>query len=333
MPMDKAKLDKRIQDVVRMRTVLHPRDWKDESQLMMRRWFDYRFMSPVEATMIFGQHYVAGLRRYVRRNFDVGLAEKVSVIKGAIPAARAPWYTELWRARARTDEMFVPYDLLVDFSFDFASRRKRYWTMRPGQLHASKKNGEAWRALFDEHVEDVLPLRMKSVAEIPHYRAENYIGLPPQEHFRELMISEMRHEHRPLVDQIVDRVFVKRHLPLEQALALASPNADLAELTRRAKTAADDRAWEAKPMVKLDRADLLPSCFAVAETIDVSRAPCDVCPLVASCRAAAAEAIDITVATTGSASPVLEADRKRISANVANFRRKGDAVPVTSCDP
>jgi hypothetical protein len=328
--MDKAKLDKRIKDVVRMRTVLHPRDWKDESQLMMSRWFDYRFMSPVEATMNFGQHYIAGLRRYVSRNVDVGLAETVSGTKSGVPAARASWFTALWRARARTDAIFVPYDLLVDFSFDFASRRKRFWTMLPSQLHASKGNREAWRASFDEHVEDVLPLRMKSVAEIPHYRTENYLGLPPQMHFRELMISEMLHEHRPLVDQIADRVFVKRHLPLGQALALALPNADHAEIAQRAKTAADDRAWEAKPMVQLDCADLLPSCFGIAETIDVKRAPCDLCPLVARCKVAAVEAINITVEATGSASPVLDADRKRISTNVANHRRKAGAAPVTS---
>lgn len=330
MPMDKAKLDKRIKDVVRMRTVLHPRDWKDESQLMMRRWFDYRFMSPLEATMSFGQHYIAGLRRYVSRNVDVGLSETVSGTKNGVPAARASWFTALWRARARTDAIFVPYDLLVDFSFDFASRRKRFWSMLPSQLHASKRNGEAWWALFNERVEDVLPSRMKSVAEIPHYRAENYLGLPPQLHFRELMVSEMQHEHRPLVHQIADRVFVKRHLPLEQALTLAPPDADLSELTQRANAAAEDRAWEAKPVVKLDQADLLPSCFAVAETIDVNRAPCDICPLAASCRAAAVEAINITVAATGSASPVLEADRKRNSTNVAKFRAKADDTAAKS---
>lgn len=332
MPMDKAKLDKRIQDIVRMRTVLHPKDWKDESQLMMKRWFDYRFMSPLEATMLFGQHYIAGLRRYVTRNIDIGLAEAVSGTKSGVPETRASWFTALWRARARTDEIFVPYDLLVDFSFDFASGRKRYWTMLPSQLHASKKNREAWWPLFRERVNGLLPIRMKSVGDIPHYRMENYLLLPPQLHFRELMISEIGHEHRPLADQIADSVFIKRHLTLEQGLALAPSGADLGELTERAKTSADDRAWETKPVVKLDQADLLPSCFGIAETIDGTREPCDSCPLVANCWAAAVEAINITVAATGSASPVLEADRKRISTNVANFRRKVGAAPVTSCD-
>ncbi|GGG15383.1 hypothetical protein GCM10010924_50540 [Rhizobium wenxiniae] len=330
--MDKAKIYNRINDVVRMRTVLHPRDWKDESQLMMKRWFDYRFLSPVQATMTFAEHYIAGLRRYVSRNIDIALAEKVSVIKSGVPSTRAAWYTELWRARARTDEIFVPYDLLVDFSFDFASRRKRFWTMRPGQLHASERNREAWWSLFDERVEDVLPVRMKSVADIPHYRAENYLVLPAQDHFRELMMSEIRNEHRPLAHQIADSVFVKRHLTLEQGLALAPPDADLVELAKCAKTRADDRAWETRTVIKLDRADLLPSCFGIAETIDVNRAPCDVCPIVATCRTAAIEAINITVQATGSASPVLDADRKRISTNVANFRRKVSAAATTSSD-
>lgn len=333
MPMDKAKLDKRIKDIVRMRTVLHPRDWRDESQLMMKRWFDYRFMSPLEATMQFGQHYIAGLRRYVSRNFDMGLAEAVSGTKTGVPSERARWFTALWRARARTDAIFVPYDLLVDFSFYFASRRKRFWTMLPSQLHASKRNSVAWWALFHEHVEDVLPLRMKSIADIPHYRTENYRVLPPQEDFCELMASEIRHEHRPLADQIADSVFIKRHLSLEQGLALAPPDEDREELVQRAKIAANDRAWEVRPVVKLDQADLLPSCFGIAETIDVNRAPCDVCPLIARCSAASAVAIDITVKVTGSASPVLDADRKRISTNVANFRRKAGAVPATSYDP
>lgn len=325
--MDKAKLDRRIQDIVRMRTILHPKDWRNESQLMMKRWFDYRFMSPLEATLLFGQHYIAGLRRHVSRHFDVELAEKVSGIKSGIPAERATWFTALWRARVRTDEIFVPYDLLIDFSFYFSSRRKRFWTMLPSQLHASKTNEEAWWAVFHERVEDLLPPRMKGVADIPQYRMENDLSLPPQEHFRNLIMSEIQYEHKPLKDQIEDKVFVKRHLSLEQGLSHAQPGEDLKELERRAQDAADDRAWEARPVVKLDPADLLPSCFGIAETIDVSRAPCGACPLIAACSNAAEEAISITVRNTGSASPVLKADRKRVQLNVQRFRSKKNVTP------
>ncbi|UXT51656.1 hypothetical protein FY136_20650 [Agrobacterium tumefaciens] len=327
MPMDKVKLDKRIEDVVRMRTALHPRDWKDESQLMMQRWFDYRFMSPLDATLLFGRNYIAGLRRHVRRHIDVGLSERVSGIKNGAPTARAAWFTHLWRARARTDAIFVPYDLLIDFAFDFSSRRKRFWNMLPHQLHASEKNAEAWWAVFDEKVEDLLPLRMKSVAEIPHYRIENDLDLPPQRHFRNLMLSEMKHENRPLSDQIAERVFIKRHLTLGQALSLAPANANQRDLEQKARSVAGDSAWEIPPITKLDGADLLPSCFAIAETIDVSRAPCDTCALATRCKEAAVDAIDLTIQIAGSASPVLEADRKRSRLNTRRCRGKANPLP------
>jgi hypothetical protein len=327
VPMDKVKLDKRIEDVVRMRTLLHPKDWKDESQLMMQRWFDYRFTSPLELTLLFQRHYIAGLRHHVRAIYDIELAERVSGVRSGLPASRAKWFTALWRARARTDEIFVPYDLLIDFAFDFSSRRKRFWNMLPHQLHASAKNGEAWWAVFHERAEDLLPLRMKRVAEMPHYRIENNLDLPPQKHFRSLMLSEMRHEHRMLADQIADRVFIKRHLMLGDALSLAPADADHDELELRAKSIADDRAWEARPVTKLDDADLLPSCFAIAETIDELRAPCDTCALAKHCKKSAADAIDITVRTSGSASPVLDADRKRSRLNTASCRRKAKSSP------
>lgn len=329
MPMNKETLNKRLDDIIRMRSILHPKDWKDESQLMMKRWFDYRFMSSLEATLLFGRHYIAGLRRHVRRHIDADRAEAVSGIKNGLPGARATWFTALWRARARTDAIFVPYDLLIDFSFDFSSRRKRYWTMLPHQLHASPKNGEAWWGVFHERIEDLLPPRMSGVAEIPQYRIENDVDLPPQKHFRALTMSEIRHEHKTLADQIADKVFVKRHLTLDQGLGLAAPDTDLVELERRAKALADHRAWEMTPVVKLDLADLLPSCFGIAETINEMRAPCDTCTLANQCRAAAAEVIDTMVRTVGSASPVQDADRKRGRLATKKCRNREDASPNT----
>lgn len=331
--MDKEKLSKRLEDIVRMRTIMHPKDWQDESQLMMKRWFDYRFMSPLDATLLFGRCYIAGLRRHVSKHIDVELASGVTGIKNGLPESRAAWFTALWRARARTDAIFVPYDLLIDFSFDFSSRRKRYWTMLPHQLHASKKNGEAWWAVFHERVEDLLPSRMSRVAEIPHYRIENDLELPPQKHFRSLMLSEMRHEHRMLADQIADRVFIKRHLTLDQALSLAPASADVAEIEQQARSASERRAWEAEPVAKLDQADLLPSCFAIAETIEYTRAPCDTCALLTHCKTAAAEAIDMTIRATGSASPVLKADRERKRLNTQKCRNKTSVSPGTVIIP
>ena len=165
---------------------------------------------------------------------------------------------------------------------------------------------------------------------MPHYRMENNLDLPPQKHFRALMLSEMRHENRMLAEQIADRVFVRRHLTLDQSLSIAAPDADRIEVEQRAKAIAEDRAWEVQPIEKLDEADLLPSCFAIAETIDESREPCDNCALASRCKQAAAEAIAITIRRKGSASPVLTENRERIRRNTmicrSNNKLKSPAV-------
>lgn len=319
MSSDKKKLTKRLNDIVQMRMILHPKDWKNESRLMMSRWFDYRFRSPLELTLLFREIYTQNLRNHVRRHQDADLAHMVTGTRDGLPRTREKWFTALWHARQQTDAIFVPYDLLVNFSFDFSSRRKRRWNMLPHQLHPSPSNAEAWTAVFDEVVEDQLPLHMRRIADMPHYRLENDIGLPAQRQFREIMIEEMKHNHRRLDDQIAETVFAKRHLKLEEVLAVV-PEDERLETAERAKSSFDSGSWPEAPKQTLKKVDLLPSCFGIAETITPSAGPCCACPLLDKCQKFSQLAIDQTVKTAGSASPILELDRKRSRAYVARFR-------------
>ena len=319
MSSEKKKLEKRLIDIIRMRTVLHPRDWKNESRLMMSRWFDYRFTSPLELTLLFREIYTQNLRNHVRRHEDADLAHMVTGTRDGLPRTREKWFTALWHARQQTDALFVPYDLLVNFSFDFSSRRKRRWNMLPHQLHPSPSNAEAWTAVFDEAVENQLLLHMRRIGNMPQYRLENDIGLPAQRHFREIMLEEVKHSHRRLDDQIAEFVYAKRHLKLDSVLRTA-PEDERGDYAERAKSLFDDGGWPEAERKSLESADLLPSCFGIAETITPSEAPCCDCPLLAKCQSFSQWAIDQTTKTAGSASPILELDRKRSRAYVARFR-------------
>ncbi len=139
MPMLKNTLLKRLEEIVQMRTVLHPREWKNESTLMMQRWLDYRFKSPMSLTLLFATIYQEKLRAHIRRHEDVAKAETVFGTKTERPHERDNWFTALWRARQRADNFFLPYDAYIEFCFDFSSRRKRRWTMLPSQLHPSPR--------------------------------------------------------------------------------------------------------------------------------------------------------------------------------------------------
>jgi hypothetical protein len=206
MPKVNEALSKRLDDLVKMRTLLQPKDWREESVLMMNRWFDYRFTSPLNLTLHFGKTYQEKLRAHIRRHVDVTKADTVYGTKTHIPDEPTKWFTALWKARQRADEFFLPYDSYIEFAFDFSSRRTRHWTMLPSQLHPSPQNKEAWLECFDEFYNDRAPSLMKGAGAMPHYRMENDLDLPAQNQFREVMLSVLEDSPRFMSEKIAERV-------------------------------------------------------------------------------------------------------------------------------
>jgi hypothetical protein len=321
MASDGMILAQRLDEIVRMRMLLHPKDWKAESVLMMNRWFDYRFTSPLSLTLQFGEIYREKLRAHIRRHEDVGKAETVSGTREGLPNEPAKWFTILWKARQRADEFFLPYDEYIEFCFDFSSRRKRYWTMLPSQLHPSLKNREAWLQSFDRFYADRITALVKNAGEIPHYRLENDLGLPAQVQFREIMLSEMSFSSRRMADQIAERVCAKRHLDLASALGRVAPD-DREEVSNRAQSSLSHGDWPEAPLVKLTPSQQLPSCFGITESFNAEGSHCSNCPLVDKCSVFGRKAMDITARLTGYSSPLWEADKRRVADNVANWRAR-----------
>jgi len=304
-----------------MRSLLHPREWKKERALVSTRWFDYRFMSPLTLTLLFGQIYNEKLRHHIRRQVDIERAEAVNGVSPDLPGERVTWFTALWKARQRADDFSMPYDEYVGFCFDFSSRRKRRWTMMPNQLHPSPANKDAWLNAFARFFEDRAPHLIRRAGAIPQYRLENDLSLPPQVEFRKMMLSEMQSSGRRVSDQISERVHAKRHLSLEAALNLVAPE-DRAEAASRGRSSFEDGIWPAEPLVALSAAQQLPSCFGLAETISLSTYPCSLCPLSDKCVTVARKAMDVTKRLTGSPSPVWQADKERNARNTANCRAR-----------
>lgn len=320
-------LSQRLDETVQMRSLLHPKEWKNESALIMTRWFDYRFMSPLKLTLMFGAIYNDKLRCHIRRHVDLERAESVNGVKPGLPNERVTWFTALWKARQRADEFFLPYDDYIEFCFDFSSRRKRRWTMLPSQLHPSANNKEAWLDRFEKFYDDRVPLVMRRVGSIPQYRLENDLGLPPQIDFRRIMLSELSFSSRRMSDQIAERVYAKRHLSLDAAINLVSSE-DRAEVASRARSDFDDGIWSEEPTVLLSAEQQLPGCFGLTETVSLSCSPCLNCPLIGKCKSVGAEAMAITQQLTGSPSPVWQADKERNARNTANSRARKEQALV-----
>lgn len=306
---------KRFADLVRARTVIHPEYHARESELMMLKWFDYRFMSPLEATLHFHKVYRAGQARYLRRYVDVETAAKVANVVPRLAAERTALFTQLWDARQRADRLFVPYEILVDFGFEFASRRTRRMTPLPVQLHASARTHDAWWPLFMEYVEEHLPIAMRRMGDMPQYRVENDMDLPAQIHFRQTVAENLAFTPRVWSDKIAD-VIEKRHLRLEDGLSAAP-----AHMREELMLASQSLTQEGPPVVNASADDMLLSCFGVSESIDMGLGPCLACPLHANCVAFAGAVEAQTKLRTGYSSPVYEADKARNRKNTANSRR------------
>ena len=326
MSTDPAKAQKRLADLATMRSLIDSKDFAMERELMATKWFEYRFMSPLAATELFAAKYTEGLQRYVRANFDIELAKRVRGIPAGLPSKREKWFTQLWHARQRADSLGVPYELLIDFGFHFASRRKRRWTPLPHQLFSSKANSEAWHGLFPSFVEDHLPIYLARLDD-PRYRSEHDRGLSPQQQFREFMRNELKANTRPWANVIATMWFEKRYLPLEDCLALI-PDDSRREVLERLSIECSDAFREPAPNVELVDEDFDVGCFGVSEALDMDADDCRTCPLKARCSETAGVVAATVTTRTGSATPIRDAERARIRKNVANYRARKDEKQV-----
>ena len=150
MAYNPAKLADRLQKLAIARSLIPPKFLTGEPKLLTKKWFDYRFLSPLEATLQFGAAYREGVRKYVHKNLDRDLAQRVEGVSVALPSAPTSTFTQLWAARQRADEFCIPYEEFIEFSFAFAAGRKRQMAPTPIQLHANPTTEYAWHAEFEK---------------------------------------------------------------------------------------------------------------------------------------------------------------------------------------
>lgn len=321
MSSDPIKSRKRLDDLITMRSLVHPKYLSKEAELMTVKWFNYRFMSPLEATMLFAKKYTTAVRRYVRTNFDVALANSVNGVRPWVPSKREGWFTQLWEARQRADELFVPYEVFFAFAFEFAGNRQRKWTPLPIQLHASTNTAEAWWSLFRPFAIHHLAVKRHELSALSQYRLEHDRGLHAQHELREVMAEQIKFGSGSPVDDVCKVSVVNRHLRASECIALL-PEDIRADIRNRVRQEVVSRRCIPTPKVQLDDEDLHISCFGVHESINPGSTPCNTCPLYDECVAAANLAMVETTRRTGSGSPIDEADKERNRKNVAACRAR-----------
>ncbi|MFK0688809.1 hypothetical protein ACFX5Q_11455 [Mesorhizobium sp. IMUNJ 23033] len=329
MSSNPVKSQERLEQLIKMRTLISTKLLRREAELMNSKWPNYRFMSPLEATELFRTHYTAALQFYVRVNFDTQLARRVKGVQQHLPRQRTGSFTQLWQARQFADEWGLPYDMFLAFCFEFASNRKRTWSPLPGQLKPTEKQRDAWLSMWLEYANDQLGVRLHELNQRPQFRIEHDHGLHPQSFFRDFMQTHFRQLTSHWTERVGTMAIENRVLSLDDCLALI-PEDERADIKARVLGDVQRGRWIAAPVEALDDEDFHVACFGVLESVDLAKEPCATCPLYDECAVTAERAAAETMGRTGSRSPVDEADRERNRRNVAAHRARKSTVSRAS---
>jgi hypothetical protein len=173
------------------------KEWQEvERPLYRGKWFDYRFLNPVQATYLYAHHFEKTYRREYRSNISGRAAEYIRIFKNKDvflePKAKV---SALWRGRQVADAMGMPYDLYLDRAFHWMLR---FWNQkhlpRASQLYTdlvTDRTAVDWEARQN----DVL-----IYSKLPQYKNDLYIGTPTQDDHHEWLFGQaLRRGNSPRV--------------------------------------------------------------------------------------------------------------------------------------
>ncbi|TAZ67168.1 hypothetical protein [Rhizobium ruizarguesonis] len=274
----------RLDDTLEAMRLVMPDVLEREREVANKKWFAYRFMTPLAATKHFASLYSKGFKAYIRFNRDRDEAELRQGLGSRIFQKPNGSLTELWRARQRADELGLPYELLIEFGFEFA--RKGGWknAPRPMQLFGSADSDIAWPLEIEKFLNERLPHVIDRLADLPQYRVENYRHLPVQDDFRCYVIDHVRASTKPWAFRLTGPCLEKRHLPLLLALKLAPQDQRWRIMTELRLEQESELTIQA-PREALPQIALVPACFGLIAAYAAAVSPCSSCPFSARCQA------------------------------------------------
>lgn len=150
MSEDIYGLDTDADTAARIMSTFVRNDWIEmEPALYRGKWFDYRFMNPVQATYLYAHEFLKFYRMTYAKNFSSKKGAFVTPIKPTLlfhipDDADKKTVTKIkqrasgvWRGRMFADAMGMPYAEYLEFAFHC---RMRYWKQpqppRPQQLYS-----------------------------------------------------------------------------------------------------------------------------------------------------------------------------------------------------
>jgi hypothetical protein len=162
-------------------------------ELFDTKWFDYRFLTPFQATQAYIDAYGAVYKTIYARELDRARAEHVKPIsfdrirdgldRDETKAKRQ--FTGCWRGRQFADALGMPYGVYIELAFTYRMRAwNRTYLPQPEHLYHPidlEKITNRW--------EELLPTKLW-LSEHPAYLVQNYQGAPAQDAYHEWLFKQ-----------------------------------------------------------------------------------------------------------------------------------------------
>jgi hypothetical protein len=189
---------------------------ENEAELRTTRWFDYRFMTPAEATYLFAAEYRHAYIEAFKRTRDIRKADTIN------PFAPPDIFDSkelnaMWQARQSADAIGCKYDFFLRFAF--LRFEHRGWRFFPRANHLSAEElvldiRDAWATECRASLQ---------VARLPIYQAAAFDQLPEQNEYYTWVCGQVKQREHPYLalsglvytSGVLPEAVAKEHFPQE----------------------------------------------------------------------------------------------------------------------
>ncbi|WP_454654967.1 hypothetical protein [Bosea beijingensis] len=315
-------LQARMKEIIISAEIISPETFALERELHGKKWFDYCFMSPCQATKLFAEAYVHAYRAAWRQHFDrdeaakrKGLLRMPSFSRPALDAKERQVWTSLWCARLFADDLGVPYDLFCRVAFKFWLDHGPTRLPQPNQLYSGKWAVGIRDAVLAEWRETCTHnTRWTSLGQ---YNIDANCSTLAGARHAEWCVGVLKQKHaRPF--QIADIVYGCRFIP--NAMADAAFGADRMEAVN-----AEPVMASAADVSALRQYDFAPSCATVPHAFDSRSEQCQACHFSENCSKAQPWVLRKIIERHGSIDPVNARKKSQTRDRVAKHRARTKA--------
>ena len=175
-----------------------PRKWIDfDTELYATKWFDYRFLHPVEATYKYAEAYEKAWRASFARVLDERRAPYVKIFKSKdVFDLKGAVLTGLWRGRQIADAIGIPYE---DYTSLAMEETLRFWQRthlpRPAQIYSEQvieRVLDRWEKLQEAKL---------YYSRLDNYKCRQYSGAKSQNDHHEWLFAQA--EKRGNADRVI----------------------------------------------------------------------------------------------------------------------------------